>query len=57
MTDYVLDYMKKNDIPMTRKNYIELNWMGQADPNQPLPAELEAEMPEELQHSDLKSEK
>ena len=49
MIDHVIDYMKKNDIPVTRENYIEINWMGEVDPKQPLPAELEAEMPEALQ--------
>lgn len=46
--DYVEQYMKKNDVPLTRENYIELNW-PQVDPKEPLPAELEAELPEEFQ--------
>jgi hypothetical protein len=51
--DYVLDYLKKADIPVTRKNYVGTNWPG-ADYDKPLPAELEAEIPEELQHEDFK---
>ncbi len=26
--DYVLEYMKKNDIPLTVKNYIEIAYLG-----------------------------
>lgn len=49
MVDYVMNYLKEHNIPVTRENYIEINWMGEVDPKQPLPAELEAEMPESLQ--------
>ena len=49
MADQIIEYLKENDIPVTRESYIGLNWMGQYDPKQPLPAELEAELPEELQ--------
>ena len=52
--DYVIEYMKSKNIPVNRKNYIDVNWLGQWDHNKPLPAELEAEMPEELQHPDFK---
>ncbi len=54
MRDYTLEYLKKNEIPVTRANYVEVNWMGDYDPKEPLPAELEAEIPEELQHEDFK---
>jgi len=48
--DYVLAYMKANDIPLTRVNYIGLNWFGDIeDPSEPLDAELEAELPEQFQ--------
>jgi hypothetical protein len=53
MLDYVLDYLKKTGVPVTRKNYVGLNTPG-ADYDKPLPAELEAEIPEELQHPDFK---
>ena len=45
--DHVLDWMKKNDVPLTRKNYLEIAYMGDPPP-EPLDAELEAEIPEEL---------
>lgn len=54
MIDWTLKYMKEANIPITRDNYVELNWMGDYDPKQPLPAELESEIPEELQHPDFK---
>ena len=47
--DYTLEYLKKNGIPVTRENYIGLNWAGDYDSKQALPAELEASLPEELQ--------
>ena len=53
--DYVLDYLKKKGTPVTRENYVSTNWPG-ADPNKPLPAELEADIPKELQHPDYKGE-
>ena len=49
MIDHVLEYMKKNSIPLTRENYINLNFSGDEDPSKPLDAELEAELPKELQ--------
>jgi len=52
--DHVIEYMKSKNIPITRDNYIQINWMNSWDPKKPLPAELEAEMPEELQHPDFK---
>lgn len=54
--DYVLDYLKKTGTPVTRKNYVGLNWPG-ADYDKPLPAELEADIPEDLQHPDYKETK
>lgn len=47
--DYTLEYLKENNLPVTRENYINVNWMGDYDPAEPLPAELEASLPEELQ--------
>lgn len=49
MADKIIEYLKDNDIPVTRENYIGLNWMGDYDPSEPLPPELEMELPEELQ--------
>ena len=51
--DYVKQYLEKKGIPVTRKNYVGLNTPG-ADYDKPLPAELEAEIHEELQHEDFK---
>ncbi len=47
MTDCVLDYMKKHDVPMTRENYLELAYLG--NPPSSLSAEEESELPEEFQ--------
>ena len=33
--DHVLNYMEENNIPVNRKNYIEINWMGDIDPSSP----------------------
>ena len=49
--DHVLEYMKKNDLPLTREKYLELAQLG--DPPEELSAEQEAELPEHVQeHSD-----
>lgn len=47
--DHVLEYMKKNNIPVTRENYVLINWLGEYSADEELPAELEAELPTELQ--------
>jgi hypothetical protein len=54
--DHVEEYLKKNNIPVTRPNYVNLNWAGDADPSKPLPAELEASLPKELQIEKEKGE-
>lgn len=43
--DYVLDYMKKNEVPLTRDNYLNLAYMGETQKHD---AEAEADMPKEL---------
>ena len=45
MTDHILEWMKKNNVPLTRENYLEIAYMGD-DPN--LDAEAEAALPEEI---------
>lgn len=40
-------YMKKNDIPVTRENYLNIAYLGK--PPAELGNELEAELPSELQ--------
>jgi hypothetical protein len=47
--DLVVGYLKKLGLPVTRENYIGLNWCGDYQWDKPLPAELEASLPEELQ--------
>jgi hypothetical protein len=47
--DPLLDWMKKKNIPLTRENYILLNWGGEKNPDEPLDPESEAELPEEFQ--------
>jgi hypothetical protein len=55
VTDYTLEYLKKHDIPVTRENYVLLNWLGDVAPDN-LPAELEAELPKELQSNTKEKE-
>lgn len=47
--DEIVKFLRDNKIPVTRANYIGLNWLGDYDPSEPLPAELEMDLPEELQ--------
>lgn len=47
MKSIVLEYMKKNNIPLTRENYLNINYMG--NPPEELGAEQEFEIPEEIQ--------
>jgi hypothetical protein len=46
--DPMIQFMISHDIPITRENYIRWNWFGDLDPNEPLPAECEAEIPDFL---------
>lgn len=54
MTDFVLEKMKEEGIPMTRENYLELAYMG--DPPEELDAEEESMLPEEFQKSEKSDE-
>ena len=45
--DPLAQWMRKKNIPLTRDNYIDLNW-GEARPD-PWDAEAEAMLPDELQ--------
>jgi hypothetical protein len=53
--DVVLDYLRKNNLltgdpGIDRRTYISLNFCGDIDPDEnPLDAELEAELPKEFQ--------
>ena len=42
----VLDYMKQNNIPLTRENYLLIAYLG--DPPEDLGPEIEMEMPNEI---------
>jgi len=48
-TDIVKAYLEKNGVPVTRENYIGLAFAGDYDPKEPLPGELEASLPAEIQ--------
>jgi hypothetical protein len=41
--------MKSHGIPLTRENYLRMNH-PELNPDEPLPAELEAELPREFQN-------
>jgi len=45
--DWILEYMKKHNKPLTREKYLELAYLG--DPPAELSAEEEAELPEQFQ--------
>ena len=49
MADYqpIIDLMKKLDIPITRQNFIDVNWFG--EPPEKWDAEAESQIPPELQ--------
>ena len=47
-SDTILDYMKAAGLPLTRENYLSLAW---PDVKEPLPPELELELPEEIRNS------
>lgn len=54
MSDYVLAYMKKKSIKLTRKNYLDLAFLGR--PPKELSAEEEEELPPQVRfnHEDPK---
>lgn len=41
--DYTLEWLKKNGIPASRENYIQLAFLGNP-PDEPLDGEIEAEL-------------
>lgn len=49
--DSIVETLKRLGLPVDRDHYVSLNWCGDYDPKKPLPAELEASLPEELQLS------
>ena len=50
MKSAVLEYMKQHNIPLTRENYLQINYMG--NPPEKLDAEQEAEIPAEITDRD-----
>lgn len=44
--DIVLDAMKKNNIPLTRQNYLDIAYMG--SPPDEIGGEIEASIPKEI---------
>lgn len=57
MSDLLLEYLKKHNIPVTRENYVTLATLGDQNGSEPLGAELESELPEGLQHADFREGK
>jgi hypothetical protein len=47
--DPIVEYLNKLNLRVTRENYISINWCGDYEWDTPLPAELEASLPEVLQ--------
>lgn len=47
--DMIVQYLVANGIPVTRRNYVMLDWMGDKDPRKELGAECEADLPKQLQ--------
>jgi hypothetical protein len=45
--DHVLAYMKKNNVPLTREDYLDFAYLG--NPPEELGVEEEAQLPEEFQ--------
>ena len=43
--DYVLEWMKKNKVPLTKENYLQINYMGQE-----VPPEADQDLPPELKY-------
>jgi hypothetical protein len=54
MTDQLLNWMKTHDVPITRDAYIQLAWGS--DPPDPWMPEHEAELPEELQSTEVEDQ-
>ena len=48
--DIVLEAMKRNNIPLTRQNYLDIAYMG--NPPEDVGGEIEAEIPWEIRHAE-----
>jgi hypothetical protein len=56
VSDLLLEYMRRRGIEINRENYLQLATLGDESGAEMLDAELEAELPQELQHPDFKEE-
>ena len=50
MRNLTLELMKKLKVPLTRENYLHIEYMG--NPPDEIGGEIEAEIPWEIKHSD-----
>jgi hypothetical protein len=50
----IVEYLKKNNVPLTRENYLQLAYLG--EPPKELDAEQEAMLPEEIRKNDSAEE-
>jgi hypothetical protein len=50
MRNLTLELMKKRNIPLTRQNYLHVEYMG--NPPEEIGGEIEAEIPWEIKHAD-----
>lgn len=56
MENLLLEYLKKHNIPVDRRTFVSLDTLGDESGEDMLDAEMEAELPQELQHPDFKGE-
>jgi hypothetical protein len=54
MIDHTLEYMKKNNVPLTRENYLDYAYLG--NPPEVLDAEEEAQIPEQFRKENESNE-
>lgn len=50
--DCVVQWLREAGIPLTRRNYLNAAYLG-TPPPEPLDAEIEAELPEQIQRADI----
>jgi hypothetical protein len=53
LIDSTLEWMKKNNIPLTKENYVHVNSLGQINSDD-LDGEAEADLPREIQAAELR---
>jgi hypothetical protein len=52
--DPILTWMRKNDVPITRENYLAINYLGNVPTE--IGPEIEAELPPEVQLPEWRDE-